>query len=101
MERVSSGMARRIVLCSRKLRRTAKSIFPVIGLFGERSAANCILYPGVLGFVANRWNEDVLMILGTEMECYLFPEHFIWKIHRLWSGLQNRFGIECKGKAFF
>ena len=60
----------------RKLRRTAKSIFPVIGLFGERSAANCILYPGVLGFVANRWNEDVLMILGTEMECYLFPEHF-------------------------
>ena len=60
----------------RKLRRTAKSIFPVIGLFGERSAANCILYPGVLGFVANRWNEDVMMILGTEMECYLFPEHF-------------------------
>ena len=60
----------------RKLRRTVKSIFPVIGLFGERSAANCILYPGVLGFVANRWNEDVLMILGTEMECYLFPEHF-------------------------
>ena len=60
----------------KKLRQAAQSIFPVIGLFSERSAVNCILYSGVLSLIANRWSEDVMMILGTEMDCYLFPEHF-------------------------
>ena len=67
---------KKLSFADKKIKKAAKSKFPVLGLFSKRNAANCIFYPDVLKRIADIWDMDVIVILGTKMDCYVCPKYF-------------------------
>ena len=50
-----------------------ESSFPILALLNHFCSVNSVLYEGYMEFLANIWNDHVVILMGTRDDCFLYP----------------------------
>lgn len=57
----------------KNMKKAKENDFPVIALLSHFNSASCIMYEGHMEYLANIWDDHVVLLIGTNGDCFLCP----------------------------